>query len=174
MTSTLSKKHSFDIVFDSQKVFRLILDAFSNPARVVDIREYADKLYGSCPALLAVALTLLDNETSFCTYGSDSLADDIASLTLAAREVPETADFVFVCDQNDLKDAVERTKCGTLADPHKSATVIMQCDGALDQTVKEAIALRDEQNYEYPQGIDFLFVSGGGDLIGICRGYRRQ
>ena len=45
MSSTLSKKYSFDSVFDSQKVFRLILEAISNPSRVVNINESADKLF---------------------------------------------------------------------------------------------------------------------------------
>jgi alpha-D-ribose 1-methylphosphonate 5-triphosphate synthase subunit PhnH len=37
------------------------------------------------------------------------------------------------------------------------------------QAVKDAITIRDAQNYEYPQGIDMIFVSGNGELFSIPR-----
>jgi alpha-D-ribose 1-methylphosphonate 5-triphosphate synthase subunit PhnH len=37
------------------------------------------------------------------------------------------------------------------------------------QAVKDAIAIRNAQYYEYPQGIDFLFASGAGELFAIPR-----
>jgi alpha-D-ribose 1-methylphosphonate 5-triphosphate synthase subunit PhnH len=188
MISALSKKHSFDTVFDSQKVFRLILEAMSNPARIVNISEYAAKLYGGHPAFLAVAMTLLDNEVSFNACGNDALSREIASLTLARKDKIESADFVFVSYPDDIKNAIENIKCGTLSDPHKSATVIIRngngpegrmklsgpgIDGHTTvhttQTVKYAVMSRDAQNYEYPQGIDMLFVSNNGELFAIPR-----
>ena len=188
MTLQLTKKYNFDLIFDSQKVFRLILEAMSNPGRVVSIHDYARKLYGGYSALLAIAMTLLDNEVSFNTSGDHLLLDVIASMTLSKRENIDTADFIFVCNPYDIKKVIENAKCGTLADPHKSATVIIQNDGGLvsqltllgpgidgqakvpiTQTVKDAIALRDAQNYEYPQGIDLLFISDEGELFAIPR-----
>ena len=187
MISTLLKKHSFNLVYDSQKVFRLILEAMSNPLRIVHIGKYADKLYGDYPVLLAVAMTLLDNEVSF-SCDDRSLPDEIASLTLAKREKTEYSDFVFVIKPDDIKTAIENVKYGTLSDPHKSATVIILNDGEptlhlmfsgpgingrksvqATETVIDAIALRDAQNYEYPQGVDLIFVSGFGELFAIPR-----
>jgi len=192
MNSMLSRKHSFDTVFDSQKVFRSILEAMSNPARVVNISAYADKLFGGYPVFLAIALTLLDNEVFFNTCENSTLSEAIISLTLARRERISEADFIFVGDEynreNNLGKVIENAKCGTLSDPHQSATIIVCSDGAADcqitlsgpgidgqitiftaQIVKEAIMLRDAQYYEYPQGIDFIFVSAGGDLLAIPR-----
>ena len=188
MTLQLTKKHSFDMVFDSQKVYRLILEAMSSPARIVQINEYADKLYGDYPALLAVAMTLLDNEVSFHVCGNQPFADEIASLTLAKKADIENADFIFTNNPNVIECAIENAKYGTLADPHKSATVIIQNDGkpncrltlsgpgingqievAATQVVKDAVAMRDAQQYEYPQGIDLLFISGAGELFAIPR-----
>ena len=166
MTLQLTKKHNFDIVFDSQKVFRLILDAMSNPGKTVNIKEYADKMYGEHSAFLAVAMTLLDNEVSINTCENRLLSDEIASLTLAKRESVDNADFIFVCDSADLKNVTEYAKCGTLADPHKSAVLIIQNDG---NVINDAIKLRNEQNYEYPQGIDMIFVSDNGDITAIPR-----
>jgi len=188
MTSTLLRKHSFDTVFDSQKVFRLLLEAMSNPTRVVDISAYADKLFGDHSMFLAVAMTLLDNEVSFNACDNQSLTDEIVSLTLAQRETIDSADFVFVHDPSELKNVIENVKCGMLSDPHKSATVIIRNDGEpvcrlnfsgpgidgrttvhASQMLKDAIILRNEQTYEYPQGIDLIFVSNIGELFAIPR-----
>jgi len=188
MTSTLLKKHSFDTVFDSQKVFRLILKATANPTRIVHIDECANKLYGESPVFLALAMTLLDNEVSYFTFENQLLSDEIASLTLAKRERIDSADFIFVRDPGDIKTVIENVKNGTLSDPHKSATVFILNDGEpslgatffgpgidgrktirTSGTVRDAIVLRDAQRYEYPRGIDLFFVSGKGELIAIPR-----
>jgi len=188
MTLQLTKKHSFDSVYDSQKMYRLILEAMFNPGRIVNVQEYADKLYGGFPAFLAVAMTLLDNEVTFHVCENSSLADEIESLTLAGNINLDEADFIFVCNYSVIESAIENAKCGNLDDPHKSATVIIQNNGVpafnmtlygpginglaevmLTQTVKDAIAMRDAQNYEYPQGIDLLFISGAGEVFAIPR-----
>ena len=188
MISSLSKKHSFDLVFDSQRVFRLILEAMSNPTRIVSIRESARFLFGDQPTFLALAITLLDNEVSFNTCENHALTAEIESLTLTKKAGLEYADYVFVSNPNKIKDVIDKIKCGTLADPHKSATLIVRNDGNPDcllklsgpgiegqaevwvsSTVCETMRLRDEQNYEYPQGIDMIFISSKGELLAIPR-----
>ena len=188
MTLQLTKKHSFNLVFDSQIIYRMILEAMSNPGKIVSLQKYEKKLYGDDPGLLAVALTLLDNEVSFYVFGNDSLSDEISSLTHAEPDGIKSADFIFVRDQNDLKLAIENAKYGTLDDPHKSATVIIQNDNVpsqhttlsgpgiegrsghmFTQTVTDAIMIRDTLNFEYPLGIDFFFISCMGDFLAIPR-----
>ena len=194
MTLRPTKKHSFDIVYDSQQVYRLILTAMSNPAKVVNIKQYADKLFGDHPVFLAMAMTLLDNEVGFNACENIVLSDEIASMTLALKTGIETADFIFVTGngggilQNHMEHAIENAKCGTHADPHKSAAIIIQNDGetaerlalsgpgidgtieiAATQTVRNAIDMRDSRNHEYPQGIDMIFISGAGDLSAVPR-----
>lgn len=185
---SFAKKHDFNEVFDAQRVFRLILVAMSNPGKVVNVGEFIKKLYGPHPELLAVALTLLDNEVSFCACGDKALGGEIASLTLSREEEPEKADFLFVGDPAKLPEVLPRAKCGTLRDPHKSATIIVNdmsfpsfplriwgpgiADSALllaGKFTKIALALRDAQHFEYPQGVDLLFVSGEGDLFALPR-----
>lgn len=193
MTSTLIKKHQFDTVFDSQKVFRLLLEAMSNPLRRVTIREFADKLFGEYPAFLAIAMTLLDNEMRFSTCENKELSDEISTLTLAAKGPIDTADFIFVCDPNDIKSVIGAAKCGTLSDPHKSAIVIIRNDESVQypltligpgidgiitplvsQIVKDTMILRDMQYYEYPQGIDLIFITSAGELFAIPRSTRME
>lgn len=186
--STLSKKHKFHEVFDSQKVYRLILEAMSNPGRTVTIREYAEKMFGEKPAFLALAMTLLDNEVTFHTGEDGRLSEEIVSLTLAKKAELMDADFIFVSGSDDLKTVIENAKCGSLTDPHKSALILIEngdcgrwdltlhgpgidgeCTILASGLVKRALQLRDEQCYEYPQGIDFIFVTDEGDLFGIPR-----
>ena len=188
MTLQPTKKHNFDLIYDSQKVFRLVLYAMSNPACSVSIKEYADKLYGDSPDFMALAMTLLDYEVSFNTCNDHMLSEEITLLTHAERENIENADFIFVRDLNDLRNVIETVKCGNLADPHKSATVIIRNGGksvywltfsgpgingrimiSASQTVKDSVELRDAQNYEYPQGVDLLFISHAGEILAIPR-----
>lgn len=191
--TALTKKHRFDEVYDAQKVYRLLLTAVSNPAKSVNIREYAEKLYGAHPAMLALAFTLLDNEVGFSVLEDEALAGDIACLTLSREAEPEEADYLFVTDPSLLEDAVRRAKCGTLRDPHRSATLIVECAGraglflrlagpgigeasefSVTETVKTALEFRDKQCYEAPCGIDFVFVSEDGGLLALPRLVRRE
>ena len=195
MNTALNKKYSFDKVHDSQKVFRLVLEAFSHPAKMVSIQDYASSLFGEHPSFLAVAMVLLDNEVSFNTCENRQLSDEIVSLTHAKKTLVEAADFIFICDTKDIETAIRSVRIGTLADPHKSATIVIRnvqntatplhiltlsgpgIDGAttlwVTQTVLDTIALRDAQYYEYPQGIDLLFISEEGILFAIPRLVRR-
>ncbi|HEY5583398.1 MAG TPA: phosphonate C-P lyase system protein PhnH [Ruminiclostridium sp.] len=184
----MKKIHGFDLVHDSQKMFRLILRAMSNPLKIVNINEYSEKLFGNNKIFLALAMTLLDNEVSFNTCENRELSEEIVSLTLSKRESRENADFIFINDKKDLKEVIESSKCGTLIDPHKSATIVvkitdnketkLKLSGAginyfieilTDATVKEAIEFRDNMFFEYPQGLDFIFACENGDLFSIPR-----
>lgn len=191
------EKYSFDEVQDGQKMFRKILRAFANPLQKVNILEYADKLYGKNRELLAVAFTLLDNETTFFSFGNRLLDDNITSLTLSQTAPLEKADFIFAENEQNIKDALRFGKCGTLEDPHKSATVIVSIpeqqpgmrreklvlegpgiDGSIADEVfplvTRAVQLRDAMEFEYPLGMDFLFASPDGDLFAIPRLARRK
>ena len=184
----MKKIHDFDEVFDGQKVFRIVLEGMSNPGRVLSIKEQAQKMYGENPAFLALAMTLLDNEVSFFTCGNQKMSEDISLLTLAKETAVEDADYIFVEKEEDLKNVLEKAKIGTLADPQQSATILVKTGtdfgsnlaiygAGVDQTmqltvpevVKTALRLRDEQVYEYPQGVDFIFVTEDERILCIPR-----
>ncbi len=180
--------HSFDAVHDSQRLFRLLLRAMSNPLQKVDVCAYTDKLYGADKAFLAIAFTLLDNELTFCSFENEMLDDSIQSLTLAEKASCAEADFIFAGNTSALFYAIAHAKTGTAADPHKSATIIARIgsdedatltmsgpgiDGTVslvaDPLVIDAVKLRDEMGFEYPQGIDLIFVDGRNHLFAIPR-----
>lgn len=185
--------HQFDEVFDTQRVFRKLLEAMSNPGRTVSVSDEKDRLFGDYPSILAAAVTLLDNEVSFSTPGNTKLKNDIMLVTLSHEMSTESADYIFVTDTDMLKEVFEKAKCGTLSDPHCSATIIIRDSGKkcgkvclygpgvngeaeilCSETFCQAIELRDSQNYEYPQGVDMIFVSDSGDITAVPRLVKRR
>ena len=184
----MKKLHSFDEVFDGQKVFRKVLEAMSNPGRRVFIAEQSEKMYSDGKVFLAIGMTLLDNEVTFATCGNQELAENMSLITLSKEESLENADFIFVEEESKLTEVIEKAKCGTLEDPQKSATIIIKTDKACSKTLHlygagidgtlqlevpditvKALELRKQQNYEYPQGIDFIFGTADGELFSIPR-----
>lgn len=189
----MKKIHNFNEIFDSQKLFRLILKSMSNPLETINIDEFSKKLFGNSPCFLAVAMTLLDNEVTFNAGENKELSENIISLTLSQQSEIQNADFIFLDDNNKLKDIISKAKCGTLKDPHKSATIIIK-DTSMDinnlclygpgingtkefditVTILNAIQIRDNQFYEYPCGIDFIFIKENGDMMSIPRLIKRE
>lgn len=185
--------HQFDEVFDTQRVFRKLLEAMSNPGRTVSVSDEKDRLFGDFPSILAVAVTLLDNEVSFSTCGNTELKNDIMLVTLSPESDTESADYIFVTDTDMLAEVFEKAKCGTLSGPHCSATIIIRDNGkkcgkvrlygpgingeteiSCPETFCLALELRDAQNYEYPQGVDMIFVSDSGDITAVPRLVKRR
>lgn len=189
----MKKIHSFDEVHDSQQMFRLILKAMSNPLKKVSIQKYANKLFGGSKAFLAIAFTLLDNEVSFYTFHNEIFEGSVVSLTLAQQGDCKHADFVFADGKENLIYAIQNAKCGTLVDPHKSATIIAKISSSEDAMLKmygagidesielltdpvvvEAIDIRDQMCFEYPQGIDLIFVDEQDCLFSVPRLTKRE
>lgn len=189
----MKKIHRFDEVHDSQQMFRLLLKAMANPLQKVSIKPYADKLFGEDKAFLAIAFTLLDNEELFYTFQNDTLDSNIQSLTLAQKADCAEADFIFVANKDDLLYAIQNAKCGTLADPHKSAAIFVKISSkaemaltmrgpgiagsislSTDSLVLDAIAQRDNMAFEYPQGIDFIFIDEQDNLFAVPRLAKRE
>jgi alpha-D-ribose 1-methylphosphonate 5-triphosphate synthase subunit PhnH len=95
---------------------------------------------------------------------------------------------VFVTDACDTEEVISGVKSGTLRDPNLSATVILMdrgegcepirlhgpgIDGSMvfqaSNAVRRALSARGRQYYEYPQGIDLVFVTDAGKLFAIPR-----
>ena len=185
--------HQFDEVFDTQAVFRKLLVAMSNPARTVSVAEQKEKLFGDYRALLALGMTLLDNEVTFSACKDEAFRKDLQLVTLAQEAPVPEADYLFVTDSRKLSAILVQAKCGTLVDPHKSATLLIRdnaektesctlygpgIDGETElccsETVCQALRLREQQAYEYPMGVDLIFVTDSGDITCIPRFVKRR
>ena len=189
----MKQLHTFDEVFDSQKVFRACLEAISNPGRTLSIAAQSAKLYGTQPGLLALAMTLLDASVSFCAPDDAELTEQILLHTHAAPVDAQEADFLFCTRAENLGACIEAAKRGTLADPHTGATILARVlpgesararltgpgvDGALETDVPcealRAMGARDAQMYEFPQGVDFFFLLPGDAILAIPRLVRME
>lgn len=171
----------FDLVHDSQAVHRALVLAFSFPGTPVPLEVSVPDL-GLEPTLVAVALTLLDQETSFAG-GNEALA----AYTGARRVAIEDADFVFAT-ASPWDQAFERARRGTLADPQGGATVVgfapstqttpwvLTGPGLEKPTTVRLpsgtwVETRNRACVEFPLGVDLVWVQEGG-VVGLPRSTR--
>lgn len=185
--------HQFDEVFDTQAVFRMLLEGMSNPSRTISIAAQKEKMFGAHGAFLALGMTLLDNEVSFSVCGDETLREELQLVTLSEEKSLSEADYIFVMNSQMLSSIFVQAKSGTLMDPHHSATLIIRDSGESEQRVtlygpgingtieffcseivRQTLLLRDQQEYEYPMGVDLIFVTDSGDVTCIPRLVRRR
>lgn len=181
---------AFDAVFDSQRVFRCVLQATAHPGKL-----FALSPTGAAP-WEAVALTLLDHEVSFCAVGGpmQDAEGRIARLT-GSRAVPlSEAGFALVAGGSGGKiSGLER---GTLERPETGATVIFavgRLSNAGPVTMKlsgpgvpgertlgvEGLSLEEVEEIrasreDYPLGVDVYLVDEMGQVAGLPRSTRME
>lgn len=189
----MKQLHTFHEVYDSQKTFRLILEGMANPGRKLSLAETAGKLYGSSPEMLAAAMTLCDSSVSFCCVGDRELPEQIRLHTHSPQFPANEADFLFITDPSQIEAAFSQAKCGTLENPHASATLFIRDAGpetekirlsgpgingsmecAVSETACRAVSLRDAQQYEYPQGVDLVLIKPDGTFFCVPRLVRKE
>lgn len=180
---------TFDPVFDSQRVFRCVLQATAHPG----------KLFALPPTGVAsweaLALTLLDHEVTFCAVGVQmEEAERISDLT-GSRIVPtEEADFALIAGGSGA--GISDLNRGTLERPEMGATAIFAVGGLSNSgtltlrlsgpgipdsrtlgveglSVEEAGGIL-ETRQDYPLGVDVYLVDGAGQLAGLPRSTRLE
>ncbi|MBJ9988084.1 MULTISPECIES: phosphonate C-P lyase system protein PhnH [Paenibacillus] len=187
---------NFDAVHDIQRAYRKVVDSMSRPGLISDLTAEAAKAdgqWGGLPVTWVLALMLLDTEVTFCicSQREAELTRLLNQLTFAVRTEPEKADYIFVlhdAKEGDLLKALQGAKVGTLADPHASATVIVELEelsGDFELSLKGPgiedesfvriplapgwLEARAEKNAEYPLGIDMLVVDKNNKLLCLPR-----
>ncbi|MEG6586448.1 phosphonate C-P lyase system protein PhnH [Dendrosporobacter sp. 1207_IL3150] len=185
-----------DMTHDIQSVFRKLLNCMSRPGLIENISTESQKIdinIDISSHLLTVLFTVLDGEVSFdlMALNGNQLVKKINQLTYAKNTAIQQADYIIVtktADQLELLKACGKAKVGTLIDPHKSATLIMEVEEifAAQQLVltgpgieRESyvsvsgsldwIGKRMEKNIEFPLGIDMIIVDGTGNIICLPR-----
>jgi phosphonate C-P lyase system protein PhnH len=181
-------KHDFDMVMGAQAVFRILLDSLSNPGRPLDIARYAGQ-FRENGRWLALAVTLLDNETGFYWNGTPEAADEICFLTGSPTASIGRADFVFLPEPAAPDEILESVKPGTHTDPHDSAMIIVGAGGPPEANAalrgpgvppggrntsfsiaeRAWLEARERRAYEYPCGVELVFLRGGGELLSVTR-----
>jgi alpha-D-ribose 1-methylphosphonate 5-triphosphate synthase subunit PhnH len=138
---------------------------------------------------LAPAVTLLDNETGFYWNGGTEIADEICFLTGSFLAPAWQADFVFLPEPADPHEILGSVKHGSDEDPHDSAMIIADARGKHEANAtlhgpgvppggrnipfsaaeRGWLEARDEQGYEYPCGVELVFLRDGGEILSVTR-----
>lgn len=184
---------SFDKVFDTQKIYRLMLDAMARPGKIIDL-----PCLDICPPsglsgyAAGLAFTLLDAETTFAVLPADALWQDYLAVNTGAKPaVPAAAEFILLTGQRHAPEIAEANR-GSLLAPEGGATLFILVGGiAADAgsikltltgpgvdgqatVMLEGLILANLEsilslNSEYPLGVDCFFVDRRGRLFAIPR-----
>jgi len=183
-----------DPVFDSQRVFRGVLDALSRPGRIVDLGALArapDPLMSGTAAILA---TLADDTTPVwldAAASADAAPAWVGFQTGAPIATgPEDAVIAIVADGAALP-AFSDFPQGSAEYPDRSATIVLQVPaleggpvlvlagpGIKDTAVLAAdglpagfVARMRANRALFPRGVD-LFLVAGPRIVGLPRSVR--
>lgn len=184
-----------DPVFDSQSVFRTILDALARPGRIASMP--CDPLTtpdGLNPAAASICLCLLDPST--CLWLDSGVGNSEIQAFLKFHSGcsivsdPQAASFAILSDIARISD-VHTFNQGTPEYPDRSTTVIVQVDDLAEGTGTtltgpgiererrlDVAGFTDEgwrtlamNNAQYPLGVDILFAADTR-LAGLPRSVR--
>jgi alpha-D-ribose 1-methylphosphonate 5-triphosphate synthase subunit PhnH len=194
----MKAKYGFDPVHGAQELFRLLLEALANPGRTLSLKDHAGQ-FARNGRWLALALTLLDNETGFYWDGPDDTGKEIRFLTGAEPVPPEKADFLFLSGSGlapaayDPADLLSRVKAGSPETPHDSALLLIAVPGEEAAENAQAVLLRgpgvppegrhiglcpaeaawlrarEERGFEYPCGVELIFIREDLSFAAITR-----
>lgn len=121
---------NFDL-FTAQHVYRQVLDCMARPGKINLLGNVSFDLTGRFNrSIVAVALTLFDNEVSFHVAGDedDRLQEFLRLHTMAGIEPLDRADFIIVHGRGKRDVVLSEAKRGELLFPERGATVIYAVD----------------------------------------------
>lgn len=185
--ATSDLRLALDPVHDTQRVFRVVLEALARPGHSRQVPVAALDA-PSNPWVAAILLTLLDHETSLVTVGDDPTDRFVRARTSARLAKLVEADFLLVDGAALTPSLILELRRGSLAYPDEAATLVVSVprsagwverriagpgiDGEqpvllpLEPRILDA---RDEANASYPRGIDVLLIDAAGGLVGLPR-----
>ena len=187
---------NYDIVFDAQQHFRLLLDSMSRPGKIntfpiVDILPPE----GLNQASALTGFALLNPDVTYYIAGDNS--EDIAGYMLvntsSQQEDISVADYIFL-PEGYYADDIYSARTGTPTYPEDSATLIASVRLISEQPHEGSVAITlkgpgvngqagvfvdgissglldiiKEQNAEYPLGIDLIITDRDNHILCIPR-----
>ena len=187
---------NLDLVHDIQKTYRKVLNCMSRPGLIEDIEEHSCKVDIDIDFLkptLVMMILLLDAEVSFKIFSEkeEEITKLVNQLTYAKAKSVDEADFIFILRDAapcDIDLSFREAKQGSLIDPHKSATIILETEEVSNKKdlqlkgpgMKEEnycgimaegswVEERSEKNAEYPMGVDTIFIDSNSNIMCIPR-----
>lgn len=190
---------NYDIVFDAQEHFRLLLDSMARPGKINTfpmLEIFPPDGMNQGAALTGFAL--LNPDVTFYIAGenAEDAAEYLLINTAAQQAEMSVADYVFV-PQDYFGGEFYDARIGVPAYPEDSATFVISCelisdnphgnshqftlkgpgvDGEAEVYVSgisaELLEFVKEQNSEYPLGIDLIITDNYNNLLCIPRSNR--
>lgn len=178
-------------VHDSQAVFRILLDSFSQPGTVFHLPA---NLVRQIPPVEIPLLALLGYNTSFSIVdGADNRDQLIARATSAISAEPGAAAYVAVCNaRNSLLP--KGFSIGTAMRPDSAAQVVVQISGVFSagspemstfsisgpgvESINHVVCsgsqtgefdFLNRRHWSVPCGVDMWLVGVDGSVIGVPR-----
>ncbi len=183
----------FNRVFDTQRIYRLMLDAMARPGKIMVLPR--PELYppaGITSYAAGAAFTLLDGETTFALLPDSDLPRQYICLNSGSRvEELSRAQFIILDGWVDFP-ALAGLCRGDLLFPERGATLIIMVDaiaeegGGLRLTLRgpgvdgvRTLAIKGlcpanmhrvrELNREFPLGVDLILTDQNGTLAALPR-----
>ena len=189
------KETVYDMVFDAQAHFRLLLDAMARPGSIRVLDDVAIvPPQGLHRVSALVGFALLNKDVTFHVVSDGSEVADYLMVNTASSVVSaDEADFIFV--KGHLRTpAILAAKVGSLRYPEEGATVIVEVEKISDVAFEGGVALTlsgpgvldtktiyvagldvailadfVSQNMEFPMGIDMILTDGEDALSCVPR-----
>lgn len=180
-----------DLTRDSQKTFRALLSALSEPGKVMDLPAKVGVPEGMNLACAAACLTLIDFETTvWLQAGFSSAVKDWLRFHTGCSFVknPADADFAVVKDLQAV--SLPQFCWGTAEVPESSTTLLVQVESLTEgefvvlsgpgilgeRTVAPSVSssfwqLWMENHAAHPRGVDCFFLSRS-EVVGLPRSVR--
>lgn len=185
-----------DLIHDIQSSYRKVLACMSRPGIIKNIIEQSEKVnIDICfsKSMLILMYMLLDAEVSLkiVSHKEEDIARLVNQLTYVKCKSLEEADFIFVmgdADESMVEQAFRAAKVGSLIDPHKSATIVVEAEkisnnkelllkgpGIYKENYVQVelegnwVVEREKKNIEYPLGIDMILVDKNSNIMCLPR-----
>jgi alpha-D-ribose 1-methylphosphonate 5-triphosphate synthase subunit PhnH len=187
---------NYDIVFDAQEHFRLLLDSMSRPGKINTfpvIELFPPDGLNQGAALTGFALLNPDATYFISGDNAENIADYLLINTAAQQAEISTADYIFI-PQAYFDESLSGARIGTPTYPEDSATFIVDCEliseaphgNSLQITLSgpgvngeanvfvsgispDLLDFVKEQNSEYPLGVDLIITDGYNNVICVPR-----
>jgi len=125
--------NNFNIIYDTQLVFRKLLDSMARPGKINSVEKIIKKIntnYEFSTSLIAIAFTLLDESVKFTVISKekDEIERYIKWNTGSTISDINVAEFIFIDDNledGDIEKLMYQTKPGTFLEPEMSTTIIL-------------------------------------------------
>ncbi|MBU4057326.1 phosphonate C-P lyase system protein PhnH [Patescibacteria group bacterium] len=191
--------NEFDNIFDSQKTFRKLLEAFSFPGRIISLE--AISATEGLEFLYPIFMTLFDHETCFYLYCVDEtkigrISNYIGQKTGSKIRDVGDSDFIVLLNE-PTPELIKKIKTGDIEYPEDGATVIsyvknitnnstggiglvLSGPGIKEETyiavdgLSEVFFRTVNEHQDYPCGVDIIFVDSEGRLAVIPRSVKME